>query len=90
MTQMEKLIMLLVKSHIPFQVWNQPLFEVPKVSIPCQKDEVFSVVCNPMSYGHEKGLLEILQRDGIEDVVGWLTAEDVMNIIYDWDFTEVD
>lgn len=90
MTQMEKLVTLLVKTHTPFQVWNQPLFEVPKVSIPCLKDEVFSVVCNPMSYGHEKGLLEICERDGMDDVVGWLTAEDVMDTISEWDFTEVD
>lgn len=90
MTQMEKLVMLLVKTHIPFQVWNQSLFEVPKVSIPCQNDEVFSIICNPMSYGHEKGLLEIWEKDGMDDVVGWLTAEDVMNIVYDWVLTEVD
>jgi hypothetical protein len=42
-----------------------------------------------MSYGHEKGLLEICERDGMDDVVGWLTAEDVMDTISEWDFTEV-
>jgi len=49
-----------------------------------------SVICNPMSYGHEEGLLEIMglltrEESEDDDVVGWLTAEDVFNrIVKDW------
>lgn len=49
-----------------------------------------SVICNPMSYGHEEGLLEIMglltrEESEDDDVVGWLTAEDVFNRIKkDW------
>ena len=42
---------------------------------------VADAVCHFFSYGHEQGLLEI-KGLGIEenDVLGWLTAEDVLRI----------
>ena len=49
-----------------------------------------SVICNPLSYGHEEGLLEIMglltrEESEDDDVVGWLTAEDVFKRIKkDW------
>lgn len=38
----------------------------------------WDVVCHPYSYGGKEGLLEIY-GSVVEDVEGWLTAEDVIN-----------
>lgn len=49
-----------------------------------------SVICNPYSYGGKEGLLEIMglltkEESENDDVIGWLTAEDVFNRIKkDW------
>lgn len=44
-------------------------------------DRQWDAVCNWGSYGHEKGLLEIMGsivKPGGESVEGWLTAEDII------------
>jgi hypothetical protein len=41
---------------------------------------VADAVCHSHSYGHEDGLLEIAGLGTEDDVLGWLTAEDVLRI----------
>lgn len=38
----------------------------------------WDVVCHRFSYGHEKGLLEIMAPFVDGDVEGWLTADDII------------
>lgn len=38
----------------------------------------WDVVCHDYSYGHEKGLLEIMAPFIDGDVEGWLTADDII------------
>ena len=40
----------------------------------------YSIICHEYSYGHEKGLLEI-DNNHWHDVIGWLTAEEVLDIL---------
>lgn len=42
--------------------------------------KIADAVCHSFSYGHEKGLLEIMGLGAEGDVIGWLTAEDVLRI----------
>ena len=44
------------------------------------EDRRYSIICHDFSYGHEKGLLEIYNYNW-NDVCGWLTAEEVFEII---------
>ena len=44
-------------------------------------DREWDAICNWASYGHEKGLLEIMGsivKPGGDSVEGWLTAEDII------------
>lgn len=44
-------------------------------------DRQWDAICNWASYGHEKGLLEIMGsivKPGGDSVEGWLTAEDII------------
>ena len=41
---------------------------------------IADAVCHSHSYGHEDGLLEIMGLGAEDDVIGWLTAEDVLRI----------
>lgn len=50
------------------------------------ENRAYSIICHDFSYGHEKGLLEIYNNHW-NDVCGWLTAEEVFEIIEE-DVTE--
>ena len=41
---------------------------------------VADAVCHQYSYGADEGLLEIMGLGAEDDVIGWLTAEDVLRI----------
>ena len=67
--------------------------ELTKREIPCQLKILYDglqilcndwdAVCHSGSYGHEDGLIEVmgLGRDEEDDVIGYLTAEDVLDLI---------
>ena len=75
--EMDKLAAGLTEKGIPFTY--EPLFD--GVQIQCSD---WDAVCHRFSYGHEKGLLEIMGSivqpgdDGIDDVEGWMTAEEIL------------
>lgn len=73
--EMDKLAAGLTEKGIQFTY--KPLFD--GVQIWCSD---WDAVCHWFSYGHEKGLLEIMgsivQSDD-DDVEGWLTAEEILS-----------
>lgn len=79
-TEMYKLINLLIKAKIPFEVTE--MVDTPQVWYPSEDICICDVICHSGSYGHEKGLLEImgLTADS-DDVEGYLTAEEVFERI---------
>jgi len=92
--EMDKLIQLLEAEE---DKYSEYMFDLEKDAFGCYHilypNNIIrecSVICNPMSYGHEEGLLEIMglltkEENEDDDVVGWLTAEDVFNrIVKDW------
>lgn len=83
MTEMQKLIILFVKTNVPFEVTTN--YNTPQVWYPSKKNAVCDVICNPYSYGHEYGLLEIMglvDEEKVGDSVeGYLSAEQVFSRI---------
>ena len=72
--EMDKLAAGLTEKGIPFTY--KPLFD--GVQIRCSD---WDAACHRFSYGHEKGLLEIMGsivQPADEDVEGWLTAEEIL------------
>lgn len=83
--EMNKLIVMLCKADIPFDLAIH--FGRPQVIYPSVDNRICDAICHWGSYGHENGLLEIMGLcDGVDDdVVGWLTAEEVFEkISEDW------
>jgi hypothetical protein len=79
MTEMNKLVILLTQHNIPFEIkaWNfldKPTWQICSPSI---ADIKVDAVCHAGSYGHEKGLIEIMSQYE-DDVVGWLTADEAL------------
>lgn len=81
-TEMDKLIPMLCKADIPFDLAIH--FGRPQIAYPSFDNRVYDVVCHWGSYGHERGLLEImgLCDEKIDDVEGYLTAEEVFKRIF--------
>lgn len=55
-----------------------------QISVPCKGECKWDAICHPGSYGYDEGLLEIMGdivSEDEEDVVGWLTADDVIKRI---------
>lgn len=72
--EMDKLAAGLAEKGIPFTY--KALFD--GVQIRCSD---WDAVCHRFSYGHEKGLIEIMGsivQPGDDDVEGWLTAEEIL------------
>lgn len=45
-------------------------------------DHDWDAICHSGSYGHEKGLIEVMGLPQCEDdVIGWLTAEEVLKMV---------
>ena len=76
-TEMYKLINMLINAKIPFVVAE--CYGTPQVCYPSLENCICDAVCHSGSYGHERGLLEImgLHTDRTAGVEGWLTAEEV-------------
>lgn len=80
--EMNKLIKLLAKKDLPFEVYSFPGSKDEKdfglqILAPTLQERKIDAVYHPYSYGHEDGLIEIMScRE--EDVVGWLTAEEAL------------
>lgn len=81
--EMNKLIKLLAKADLPFEVYSFPGFIGEdkdfgiQILAPTLQERKIDAVCHPYSYGHEDGLIEIMS-DQEDDVVGWLTAEEAL------------
>ena len=80
-TETYKLINLLIKAKIPFEVVE--LLDAPQVCYPSKENCICDAICHSGSYGHNQGLLEImgLNTDPTDGVEGWLTAEEVFKRI---------
>ena len=83
MTEMEKLIKLLEEEKIPFETTE--CWGATQVCYPSSNNRVCDAVCHSFSYGHERGLLEIMglvnEEEVGDSVEGYLTAEDVFERI---------
>ena len=84
--EMNKLIKLLAKNDIPFEVLSFP-FRISigmepeymdfgiQIFAPSFADHKIDAACHYGTYGYEDGLIEIMSEKQ-DDVVGWLTAEE--------------
>lgn len=79
MTEMNKLVVLLVQHKIPFEIKAFDIKDKPtwQICSPSIADTKVDAVCHEFSYGHHEGLIEIMSAFE-DDVVGWLTAEDAL------------
>lgn len=81
MTEMSKLFLLLADADIPFE--THEIFGTMQICYPTIKNRICDAICHEFSYGHEEGLLEIMGLvdpeicDDVDDVEGYLTAEEV-------------
>lgn len=80
-TEMDKLIKMLAVSDVPHEVRTlaSSYGNTKQVAYPSFACRICDAVCHSGSYGHEHGLLEImgLVEDPVDDVEGYLTAEQV-------------
>lgn len=80
--EMNKLIKLLAKKDLPFEVYSFPGSKDDvdfgiQILAPTMQERKIDAVCHPYSYGYGDGLIEIMScREN--DVVGWLTAEEAL------------
>lgn len=77
MNEMAKLIIVLNTLGIAHTITYQDIDNAPQVWI----NDDFDIVCHKYSYGGKDGLLEMWDRNNSEDVVGYLTAKDVVAYI---------
>lgn len=88
MTAMKILIDLLEKANVPFELTDDVMGNVDnQVWYPSKEKSICDVICHEYSYGGEIGLLEIMglltsKEKEKDDVVGYLTAEDVFDRIW--------
>ena len=83
MKQMDLLEEYLRKKEKPYQRWDMDDGE-QIIAYSKDGDRLWDAICTKYSFGHEKGLLEIMgdivdeKRVG-DRVEGWLTAQDVID-----------
>lgn len=84
--EMYRLINMLIDQKARFRV--EELFGYPCVRFYNESGiEIGDAICHIGSYGHEDGLIEVMglnidkEKEGL--VKGWLTAEDVMDMLKD-------
>lgn len=82
MNEMNKLIKLLVKADIPFEVRPFPSAlqgygDTLQILSPTLENCKIDAVSHQGSYGGTNGMIEIMSETEI-DVVGWLTAEEAV------------
>ena len=84
-TEMTKLIEILKKSNIPFEVTS--CRGAPQLWYPNRKPVACDAVCHKSSFGGKDGLLEVMglvDEEGVgDDVEGYLTAEEVADRIFE-------
>ena len=90
LTELNKLEKYLREKHIPYERIDQDKIldqyghvrklERHQICVPVKDDELrdWDVICNWGSYGYEEGLLELYGSLCDGDVIGWLTADDVI------------
>ena len=81
MTELEKLKKYLDENGIRNE-WNLIISNGDQIIVydPKHNVRLWDAVCHQYSYGGDKGLLEIYSSL-CTDVIGWLTADDVIKII---------
>ena len=86
--EIKKLALMLIEAEIPFQITKDAEDnEANQIWYPSKKNNVCDVICHRYSYGHERGLLEMMGLTTKEEdeiyfgVVGYLTAEEVFERI---------
>ena len=83
--EMAKLIKILKKNNIPFEVTF--CGGAPQVWCPNRKHVVCDAVCHKSSFGGKDGLLEIMglvdEEEVGDEVEGYLTAEEVTRRIFE-------
>lgn len=86
--EMMTLIYKLEIAHIPFELTTDCCGnENGQLWYPSRENAVCDVICHKYSYGGEEGLLEIMgllteEEAEYDDVVGYLTADNVFARIY--------
>lgn len=86
MTEIQKLKKLLIDADIFFGICD--LWGGEQVIYYHNGDRICDAVCHSFSYGHEKGLLEMMGLCETEDEVeGYLTAEEVFKRIQKYHLT---
>lgn len=83
-TEIRKLHQMLTETGIPHEI--EVLHGGYHISYPGQEDLGCSVIQHRYSYGRDQGLLEIdglltSEEQRVDNVAGWLTAEDVFGRI---------
>lgn len=85
--EMVKLAMGLLERGIEFEIRTIPGFTdgALQLVVPSVANPEWDAVCSNFSYGGAKGLIEIsgkyVDEDYIDDVQGWLSAEDILERI---------
>lgn len=86
--EMTTLIDMLTSANIPFELTTDCCGnENGQLWYPSCENNVCDVICHEYSYGGTKGFLEIMglldeEESEYDDVIGWLTAENVFARIY--------
>lgn len=86
--EMVTLIDMLASANIPFELTTDVCGNKNnQIFYPSYKDRICDIICHEFSYGGRDGLLEIMglldeEEQEYDDVVGWLTAENVFARIY--------
>lgn len=81
MDNMTKLAALLAKADIPFELRGLTCGNTSatvQICSPSANDCIIDAICHHYSYGGDQGLLEILAA-GLDDVIGWLSAEEAFD-----------
>jgi hypothetical protein len=77
--QILRLGSMLQSANIPFEL--RDCWEGYQICYPSKEECISDAVCHAGSYGHEKGLLEMMglidEEEVGDSVEGWLTAEQV-------------
>lgn len=88
MTEIDKLEKMLIEEGIEYE--RKPLFGGWQICVPNAESKEWDAICHSSSYGHERGLLEIMggclltaEELEYDNVLGYMTAEEVMNRVYD-------
>lgn len=87
LTELTKLYFWLNNNN--YTLTYEPFYDGAQIVVYSKGEKLWDAVCHWCSYGHEDGLLEIMgaivKEDAGDDVEGWLTADDVIERVLDWE-----